>query len=134
MSVKKMKKFAFGAVILFLCLLCGCSAAPSEQDTQDTTTQEQKQTITADALQQAFERVYESSGASLSKLDAQVSAELTALRTAASSDALEWPNDYEQQYRDWREAVVAKADARIKEEYRQLILERGIYVGRDPPA
>lgn len=123
-----MKKLTLSLFLLALCVMAGCSSqtagGPAASDAEQSKTEitaepaekpapePAKIKLSATELVQKFEENYNSCGASGLMTDGQLGAELDALRSLASTNNIELPSDYEQQYRDWRAPLVMeKADA-----------------------
>lgn len=132
-----MKKiFCVLAAAVLLCT-AGCKESVAEPtDTQPpATTQPATEPVQTPAVEQITEAelleqfllAYEGSGSSVSQDESQLTAELSALKSAAQADKKEWPQDFEEQYKTWRESIIAEQAAALKAEYDKIIVDREHY-------
>lgn len=121
-----MKRFMILSICaLLLCVLSACGGGNAEGG---ETLSQQKEVETPKLLSQVeleelFQKVFDSKGDIQSQEDAQITAELSAVKEAADTDTL--PANYEALYRSWREGLVSAWEAKVeqlKEGYKKTIL------------
>lgn len=130
----------FAAAVLLCAAGCKESAAEPTATQLPATTQPATEPVQTPAVEQITEAelleqfllAYEGSGASASQDESQLTAELSTLKSAAQADKKEWPQDFEAQYKTWRENTLAEQAAALKAEYDEIIADREHYTTSGP--
>lgn len=130
----------FAAAVLLCAAGCKESAAEPTATQLPATTQPATEPVQTPAVEQITEAelleqfllAYEGSGASASQDESQLTAELSTLKSAAQADKKEWPQDFEEQYKTWRESIIAEQAAALKAEYDKIIVDRERYTTSGP--
>lgn len=117
-----MKKLIILLCTVLLCTLIGCSKGGETTPTVASQPEEAAQTLTLEELHQLFAETFDTVGNIQSQEEAQIAAELSALREAADTNTL--PDDYETLYKNWRTEKLSAYEAEVaqlKEDYNAAI-------------
>lgn len=111
------------------------TTAPDNQDTSESEENTQPQTptpppipeITEDEMLRQFETIYTNCGADITQSEENLAVELETLQNAVADSDVSWPHDYREQYRSWRDRIVAAWKNGLYKSYWDIISQRKHY-------
>ncbi len=111
------------------------TTAPDNQDTSESEENTQPQTptpppipeITEDEMLRQFETIYTNCGADITQSEENLAVELETLQNAVADSGVSWPHDYREQYRSWRDRIVAAWKNGLYKSYWDIISQRKHY-------
>lgn len=125
-----MNRIYKGGIVVYLCLWllsgCGTPSADSSDVKSESEDTPQLQELTAEELHQYFQQAFDVKGNALDTPE-QLALELAEIETLAADVTL--PEDYETQYRDWREGHIESLLKTLQEEYDQIISGLSLFDG-----